>query len=110
MSLAGFLWGAEELRRREEILEALAQYPLKTTCSNPYRLSRKELWTLRVQQNLELLELKMRLGWSDQHFLDALKIACPDIASINPNYRSGYRPSPGERRETLWVGFEVLQS
>lgn len=90
MSLASFLWGAEDLRRREEIIKALARYPLKTTCRNPYRLSRKELWTLRVQQNLELLELKMRLGWSAQHYLDALRIAVPDIASINPNYRSEY--------------------
>lgn len=88
LSLASFVWGVDELNRRQEILEALAQNPLKTTCRNPYQLSRKELWTLRIKQNLELLELKMRLGWSAQHYLDALRIACPDVASTSPNYRS----------------------
>jgi hypothetical protein len=89
MSFAAFVWGVDELNRRREILEALTRYPLKTTCRNPYKLSRKELWTLRIEQNLELLELKMRLGWSAQHYLDALRIACPDVASTSPNYRSG---------------------
>ncbi|KAF9889040.1 hypothetical protein FE257_008017 [Aspergillus nanangensis] len=87
MSLANYLWGDAELDRRQEILRALAQSPLKTVCRNPYSLSRKDLWTVRLQQNVELLQMKMRLGWSAQHYLDALRIACPDVASLSANYR-----------------------
>lgn len=88
MSLASYIWGEAELNRRQEILKALSQFPIKTVCLNPYRLSRKELWTVRIQQNIELLELKMRLGWTAQHYLDALRIVCPDVASLSANYRS----------------------
>ncbi|GES66337.1 hypothetical protein ATEIFO6365_0013030500 [Aspergillus terreus] len=87
MSLASYIWGEAELDRRQEILKALSQFPIKTVCRNPYRLSRKELWTVRIQQNIELLELKMRLGWTAQHYLDALRIVCPDVASLSANYR-----------------------
>lgn len=88
MSLAKFIWGGDRLDRRHEILKALSQFPLTTKCSNPYALSRRDLWALRIQQGVELLELKMKLGWTSQHFLDALKIACPDVASLGVNYRS----------------------
>lgn len=88
MSLAEFIWGEAELAQRQEILKALSQFPLETTCRNPHGLSRKDLWTTRVQQNIELLELKMQLGWTAQHYLNALKIVCPDVASLSANYRS----------------------
>ncbi|KAL3462504.1 acyl-CoA dehydrogenase/oxidase [Aspergillus heterothallicus] len=87
MSLAECIWGEGELARRHEILDALKHYPLRTTCKNPFRLSRKELWTSRVRQNIELLDLKLKLGWTPQHYLDALRIVCPDVASLGVNYR-----------------------
>lgn len=88
MSLAEFIWGEAELAQRQEILKTLSQFPIKTTCRNPYALSRKELWTTRIQQNIELLELKLRFGWTAQQYLNALKIVCPDVASLSANYRS----------------------
>ncbi|KAL4892054.1 hypothetical protein BDV59DRAFT_57060 [Aspergillus ambiguus] len=106
MSLANYIWGDAELNRRQEILKALAQFPLKTVCRNPYRLSRKELWTLRIQQNIELLELKMRLGWTAQHYLDALRIVCPDVASLSVNYRiflKNLHAQMNEEQRAYWI-------
>ena len=90
MSLASWIWGSDELRRRNEILAILSRHPLETTCENPQALSRRDLWALRLQQNLEVLDLKFRYGWSDQHYLDALKIVSPDVASLGVNSRSRY--------------------
>lgn len=88
MSLSEFLWGKDELNRRREIIQALSQHPLKTTCRNPNALSRAELWAFRFQQNAELLELKQRLAWTVQHYLDALRMVSPDVAATSVNYRS----------------------
>ncbi|OAP58010.1 hypothetical protein AYL99_07100 [Fonsecaea erecta] len=84
--LANFLWGEERLQRRCEILEAITQNPVFTQQGNPHALSRKDLWALRLKQGVELLELKFKLGWSNQQFVDATKIA-GDLLSIGVNYR-----------------------
>lgn len=85
--LANFIWGEEKLKRRCEILDALSNHPVFTSPRNPHALSRKDLWTLRVKQGVELLALKFRLGWSNQQFVEATKIA-GDILSLGVNYRS----------------------
>ncbi|KIY00219.1 uncharacterized protein Z520_03904 [Fonsecaea multimorphosa CBS 102226] len=84
--LANFLWGEERLRRRCEILAAVTKNPVFTQPKNPHALSRRDLWVLRLQQGVELLELKFRLGWSNQQFVDATKIA-GDLLSIGVNFR-----------------------
>ncbi|OCT53160.1 putative peroxisomal acyl-coenzyme A oxidase 1.2 [Cladophialophora carrionii] len=86
--LAKLLWGEERLRRRCEILAAISTNPVFATDGrcNPHALSRKELWTLRLKQGVELLALKFKLGWSNQQFVDATKIA-GDILSLGVNYR-----------------------
>ncbi|OAL26512.1 hypothetical protein AYO20_10081 [Fonsecaea nubica] len=84
--LSNFLWGEERLKRRCEILAAVTQNPIFTQPRNTHGLSRKDLWTLRLQQSVELLDLKFKLGWSNQQFVDATKIA-GDLLSIGVNYR-----------------------
>ncbi|EXJ63786.1 hypothetical protein A1O7_00121 [Cladophialophora yegresii CBS 114405] len=85
--LAKLLWGEERLQRRCEILAAISRNPVfADTQSNPHALSRKDLWTLRLKQGVELLKLKFKLGWSNQHFVDATKIA-GDVLSLGVNYR-----------------------
>ncbi len=89
--LAIFLWGEEKLKRRCEILDAISDHPIFTTgdpgTHNAPALSRKDLWTLRARQGVELLALKFKLGWSSQQFVGATKIA-GDILSFGVNYRS----------------------
>jgi hypothetical protein len=86
--LAKLLWGEERLQRRCEILATLSTNPVFADPGcNPHALSRKELWTLRLKQGVELLALKFKLGWSNQQFVDATKIA-GDILSLGVNYRS----------------------
>jgi hypothetical protein len=87
-ALAKFVWGEERLQRRCEILDAVTQSPILTQAKNPYALSRREYWTLRIQQTTELLTLKFRLGWSRQHFLDATRIIGGDVSTLGVNYRS----------------------
>ena len=91
--LAQYIWGHDEYNRRRRILNDLSRFPSKIKCKNPYQLSRRDLWILRFKQSVEILELKLRLGWDNQHFLDALRIACPDVSALNPNYRSETGPS-----------------
>ncbi|KIW96393.1 uncharacterized protein Z519_03462 [Cladophialophora bantiana CBS 173.52] len=85
-ALANFIWGDERLKRRCDILAAISSNPVFTQTPNPHALSRKDLWTLRLKQGVELLELKFKLGWSNQQFVDATKIA-GDILSLGVNFR-----------------------
>lgn len=87
-ALARLVWGEERLQRRCEILDAVAQSPILTQSKTPHALSRREHWTLRIQQSIELLTLKFRMGWSRQHFLDATRIIGGDVATLGVNYRS----------------------
>ncbi|KIW25048.1 uncharacterized protein PV07_10721 [Cladophialophora immunda] len=84
--LANFIWGEQRLQRRCEILAAVAQNPVFTQPPNPHALSRKDLWALRLKQGVELLELKFKLGWSNQQFVDATKITA-DQLTMGVNYR-----------------------
>lgn len=93
MSLTSWIWGSDELRRRNEILEVLSRHPLRTICENPHALTRRDLWALRLKQNLEVLDMRFRYGWSEQHYLDALKIVSPDVATLGVNSRSQYHVS-----------------
>jgi hypothetical protein len=88
VEFARYIWGADVFDRRQDILRALAKHPIKTKCDDPYQLSRRDLWILRFRQSVEVLELKMRLGWSSQQFVDALRIALPEVSPLNVNYRS----------------------
>lgn len=88
LTLARYIWGNDEFDRRQRILDDLSKFPTKIHCKDPYQLSRRDLWILRFKQSVEVLELKLRLGWDSQHFLDALRIACPDVSPLNVNYRS----------------------
>lgn len=85
--LARFIWGEERLQRRVEVLNAISNNPIFTNPRNPYALSRKDLWTTRLKQGVALLELKFKLGWSSQTFVDATKIA-GDVLSLGVNFRS----------------------
>ncbi|KAH0827732.1 Peroxisomal acyl-coenzyme A oxidase 1 [Fonsecaea pedrosoi] len=87
LSLAKHIWGEDELRRRHEIIQVLSEFPLKTTCPDVYELSRRDLWIFRFQQSVEILELKMKFGWTNEHFLDALRIVSPDVSPLGVNYR-----------------------
>jgi hypothetical protein len=86
-ALARFLWGEEQLQRRCEILSALSGNPLFSRKINVYALSRRDLWVFRLQQTAELIDLKFKLKWSRQHFLDAVRIA-GDVLFAGVNYRS----------------------
>lgn len=92
LSLAKYIWGEDELKRRHEIIRALSEFPIKTKCHDIYELSRRDLWIFRVQQSVEILELKLKLGWTNQHFLDALRIISPDVSPLGVNYRSRFTP------------------
>lgn len=86
-ALSKFVWGDDRLQRRCEILDAMSGNPIFVKTQNPYELSRKQLWKLRVQQGIELLSLKFKLGWSNQQYVEATKIA-GDVLSMGVNYRS----------------------
>ena len=106
--LATFIWGEQRLQRRCEILAAISNNPVFADPQNPHALSRKDLWTLRLNQGVELLKLKFTLGWSNQTFVDATKIA-GDVLSLGVNYRSEHCNHEYKIREA-WLNSEAQYS
>lgn len=69
--LAKFIWGEERLKRRGEILQALANHPTFRRDVNLYALSRKDYFAFRTQQAKELIDIWFAKDWTKEHFLDA---------------------------------------
>ncbi|KAJ9608525.1 hypothetical protein H2200_007513 [Cladophialophora chaetospira] len=105
--LAKFIWGEERLQRRIEILDAISNNPVFTDPCNPYALSRKDLWTLRCKQGVALIELKFKLGWSNQKFIEATNIA-GDILNMQANFRTevflrNLNAQMSPEQKTYWI-------
>ena len=91
-ALEKFVWGRERLKRRRELRKTLLQSPglirLFSPSQNVHSLSRRDYWALRVRQDVELLDLKFKYGWSREHFLEAIRFLRQDISSIGVHFRS----------------------
>jgi hypothetical protein len=73
-SLAKFIWGEANLKRRCELLEELTKHEIFTESANPSGMSRADHWAFKVKQARALIDVWLQKGWSPEHFVAANRI------------------------------------
>ncbi|KAH7110929.1 acyl-CoA dehydrogenase/oxidase C-terminal [Dactylonectria macrodidyma] len=116
--LSVFLWGGQEkYDRRKTILEAFLSRPVfsKSLVTTP-AVARKEAYTRAVLQARELIELKLKHGWSNATFLDAVHML-EDGVPVIPQFRiflSNLERQMSDEQKAVWIPkverFEIFGS
>ncbi|KAJ3529548.1 hypothetical protein NM208_g9704 [Fusarium decemcellulare] len=116
--LAVFLWGGQDrFDRRKTILDAFLSRPVYSkSLVTTSTVSRKEAYTRAVLQARDLIELKLKLGWTNATFLDAVHML-DDGVPVIPQFRiflSNLERGLSDEQKTLWIPkverFEILGS
>lgn len=84
-----FLWGGEEtFNRRKSILKEFTTKPVfdKKLVTLP-SLPRMDAWTGAAYQSRELINLKLKHGWSNRQFMDAITMT-DNMLPVQPQFRS----------------------
>lgn len=83
-----FLWGKEKFERRKTILKTFDENPIfsKRAVITP-SLARKDAWTRAALQSRELINLKLKHGWSHTQFMEAIRLT-DNMLPVQPQFRS----------------------
>lgn len=112
-----FLWEEEKFARRKSILEAFAANPIFSKGDVVYpSLARKDVWTRTVLQSRELIALKLKHGWSNKQFMEAIKLT-DNFLPVQPQFRifmSNLERQMSDEQKAIWIPkaerFEIFGS
>lgn len=112
-----FLWDAEKFARRKSILEAFAANPIFSKGEVVYpSLARKDVYTRTVLQSKELIALKLKNGWSNKQFMEAIKLT-DNFLPVQPQFRifmSNLERQMSDEQKAIWIPkaerFEIFGS
>ena len=112
-----FLWDEEKFARRKSILEAFTSTQIFSKGEVVYpSLARKDVWTRTVYQSRKLIELKLRHGWSNKQFMEAIEIT-DNFLPVQPQFRifmSNLERQMSDEQKAIWIPkaerFEIFGS
>lgn len=112
-----FLWGKEKFERRKSILKAFTENSIfsKNVVVYP-SLARKDAWTRTALQSRELINLKLKNGWSHTQFIEAIRLT-DNFLPVQPQFRifmSNLERQMSDEQKAIWVPkaerFEIFGS
>lgn len=112
-----FLWGREKFERRRSILKAFSENPIfsKNVVVYP-SLARKDVWTRTALQSRELINFKLKNGWSHTQFMEAIRLT-DNFLPVQPQFRifmSNLERQMTDEQKAIWIPkaerFEIFGS
>jgi len=111
-----FLWGKEKFNRRKAILKAFTESPIFSKSVVYPSHARKDVWTRTALQSRELINLKLRHGWSHTQFLEAVRLT-DNFLPVQPQFRifmSNLERQMSDEQKAIWIPkaerFEIFGS
>jgi hypothetical protein len=101
-----FLWEREKFDRRATVLKELNSNPIFAKGEVVYSsIARKDVWTRTALQSRELIRLKLRNGWSNIQFMEAIRLT-DNFLPVQPQFRifmSNLERQMTDEQKEIWI-------